>query len=181
MIAKLRMWLSGVISIPVGGAPNIGTARPRINARGQALEVRRFDAQRAGRRQHAPVVTRKPHRVAFSVEKYSGCKMQGIQRAHWHGERLQGATQGEHRQFGHVDLIEQCDNLLAIGPLWTCEGSVPNLVLQQSTGDQNLVPERRAGLSVLREELSENHRTVYVDHQRSSRSRSRSASSCSSV
>src|SRR5437764_13475807 len=139
-------------------------------------------AKRASSRHQARVIAGQLRQLALGAEKFDGGEMERIQCANLHWERLERSAQREARKFDHFYFSERCTDLLAMrSAKSTRPNPVPNLVLEQLAGHRDLLPERCWRPALLDEQVREDHRAVEIDHQRSSRSRSRSASNCSNV
>src|SRR5438105_12721884 len=138
--------------------------------------------KRASTSYQARVIAGQLRQLAPGAEKFDGGEMERIQYANPHWERLERSAQREARKFDHFYFSERCTDLLAMRSAnSTRQNPVPNLVLEQPAGNRDLLPERCWRPTLLHEQVREDHRAVEIDHRRSSRSRSRSASNCSSV
>ena len=93
-----------------------------------------FDAEAASRAEQSLVITRQTDRLAVTPEKLQGGQMQGVERAHRHGEGLEGPSQDRRGQLEQRYTPEKRPNHLPVrGAEAARVNAGPQLVLKQPT------------------------------------------------
>ncbi len=90
------------------------------------------------------VVACERHDLSPAAEKLNRRKVQGVQRANRRGEGLQGARQNGRSELHQSKASNESSRGLPVGRTeFPRVNSRPNLVLEQTTGNQRLLPELR--------------------------------------
>ena len=141
------------------------------------FQIGQRDIQGAGNADHPAVIAGKVDMLARRPEVFARSKMERIERAHRVGLRkgLECSFQHRRNQLQERDACDErpCRTAMGIGQAPRVQ-PVPDFVLEQSAGDQRLVPKRSRRASVLGQEAGKRDRSIQVD-QRSLRSLSSSS------
>src|SRR5438445_4011736 len=141
MIAKLRIWLSGVVMmfqrVPPEHKDAAAPDQRDVGLIAVPSEFRVRNAEFRRRRLQVFVITAKLQRAVLSVQILRRRKMQPIQRADGNRKRRQCSRQNQARHLHHIDQRQQVARILAkrVGQSVSVY-PVPDLVLEQSAGDQ---------------------------------------------
>src|SRR5438067_39392 len=181
MIAKLRIWLSGVVMMFQRVPPEHKDALSPDQRDWVPSQCRCGYGECTRRRKQAIVKAGQLDAFPAFPKEVRGREMKRIQRGHRDREWLYGTSQYRFRQFDQLHPAKHHASLLAMrsGEPVSMD-SVPDLVFEQFTGNQGFRPKPGRRRSRFAEHACERNRAVDVDH-RSSRSRSKSANNFSKV
>src|SRR6266487_633999 len=130
--------------------------------------------QSAGRADLPVVITRQCYGLSLLLDEVQRREMKGVERSDRLGKRLQSTRQDRQRELDKRNPSQQSSHFVAMGAgELTRVDARPNLVLDQPTGNQRLLPEGFRRDAVFSEKVRERHRCIEID-QRSLRSSSSS-------
>ena len=116
------------------------------------------------------IVAREGNRLPLLTEKVNRSQMEGIQGSDWFWERLQGPREHGRIQFNKSNTTDEGTYMVPMGlgeP--PCVDSSPNLVFEQTAGNQGLLPKLFRRQAIFCQKVTKRNRRIEIDH-RSSRS-----------
>src|SRR3989338_8295125 len=132
----------------------------------ELLELVDRNFQTTGRIDDSAIVAGEPHDLSLLSEKVHRCHMERIQRSDRLRERLQSPCEDRRRELHQGHATQKGAHLIRVRPReFAGVNASPNFVLQQTTGDQFLLPKPLRWHPVFCQEMSEGNRGIKVDHR----------------
>ena len=136
---------------------------PRRIQNRKSLELVERNPEGPGRINESAIVACERNALPLLSEEIHRCQMEGIQRAHWLGERLQGPQEYRRTKFNKGDAAQEGTRLISMrSGEFKCMYPSPDFIFKQTAGDQILLPKPLGWHPVFCKKVSEGNRGIKI-------------------